>query len=180
VPSLLVVSKQIYHEACDILYDNEFIFADSFALYNFLLNLGPTGAKQLKHVRMLEWCSGRGMNGYNHSCFAVLVHATNLKTFRFDELSGWASKASGAASKLYRDAFPWLEAVAAKTGKVDAGVDLLDLPEAMFDYARWRPCGIKTITGEARRDEFLVALRELLVGQKKKMTAPAKKKKSKN
>ncbi|KAF1921373.1 hypothetical protein BDU57DRAFT_438415 [Ampelomyces quisqualis] len=177
VPSLLAVSKQIHQEACDILYDNDFIFADSFTLYNFLLNLGPTGAKQLKRVRMLDWCIGRGMKGYNHACFALLVQATNLKTFRFDKLSGWASKASGAASKFYRDANPWLEAVAAAKGKVDAGVDMLDLTWDMFEHAHWQDDSERMMTAEERQGKFMTTLRELLGKQQKRLLVLANKKK---
>jgi hypothetical protein len=69
VPSLLAVNKQIHQEATDILYGkNEFIFTDSFALYNFMINLGPTGAKRLKTVRIQGWLDGRAMKAYNHSC----------------------------------------------------------------------------------------------------------------
>jgi hypothetical protein len=69
VPSLLAVSKQIHQEAVDTLYGkNEFIFTDSFALYNFMINLGPRGAKHLKTLRLRGWLYGRATKAYNHSC----------------------------------------------------------------------------------------------------------------
>jgi hypothetical protein len=63
------VSKQIHQEAVDTLYGkNEFIFTDSFALYNFMINLGPRGAKHLKTLRLRGWLYGRATKAYNHSC----------------------------------------------------------------------------------------------------------------
>lgn len=175
-PSLLLANKQIYQEARDILYSNQFVFGDSFALYNFMLNLSPTGAKQLQHLRIKEWCYGRGMKGYNHSCFAALVQATNIKTLRFDSLSGWSSDPKGSASKLYRDAFPWLEAVGAAKGKADAAVDMLTFKDELFDYAYWHQSVRRTVSGEEKRDQCLEQLRHLLLAQQKRVMAPAKKK----
>ncbi|OAL05279.1 hypothetical protein IQ06DRAFT_289509 [Phaeosphaeriaceae sp. SRC1lsM3a] len=179
VPGLLLANKQIYQETRDILYNNEFVFGDSFALYNFMLNISPAGAKQLKHLRIKEWCHGRGMAGYNHSCFAALVQATNIKTLRIDNLSGWARDYKGSASKLYRDAFPWLEAIGAAKGKVDAGVDVLCFKEDLFDHVYWRGNAQRIVSGDEKRDQFLETLRQLLVVQQKRVMAPPKKKKAK-
>ncbi|KAH7384341.1 hypothetical protein DE146DRAFT_223234 [Phaeosphaeria sp. MPI-PUGE-AT-0046c] len=175
-PALLLVNKQIYQEARDILYNNEFIFGDSFTLYNFMLNLSPTGAKQLKHLRIKEWCYGRGMKGYNHSCFAALVQATNIKTFRVDRLSGWSRDVKGHASKFYRDAFPWLEAVGAAKRKADAAVDTLDISEDSFDSGYWHQGTYRSVSGEEKRDQVLDELRHLLLVHQKRIMAPPKKK----
>lgn len=177
VPALLAVNKQIYQEARDILYNNEFVFGDSFALYNFMLNISPSGAKQLKYLRIKEWAHGRGMKGYNHSCFAVLVQATNIKSFRFDRLSGWSRDVNGSASQLYRDAFPWLEAVGVAKGKADAAVDVLNYDEDLFDSGYWHQGTYRSVSGEAKRDQMLDTLRDLLVAQQKRVMAPPKKKK---
>jgi hypothetical protein len=173
VPSLLAVCKQIYSEGRDFLYGNELVFADSFALYCFMLNISSAGAKQLQHLRLLEWAHGRGMKGYNHSCFAVLVQATNLKTFRLDSSSSWARSPKLAAAKLYRDAFPWLEAIGAAKGKANAGVDVLRLDPEEFNY-HWD----HEYMNKEGCNQFLDALSQLLETQQKRvMGMPAKKRK---
>jgi hypothetical protein len=177
VPSLLAVSKQIYQEACDILYGNEFIFTDTFALYNFLLNLGPSGAKHLKHVQLLGWGYGRGMKGYNHSCFAVLVWATNLETIHLHNNAGYYRAPKGNATQLYRDAFPWLEAVGAAKGKADAAVDVLRLSSKLFQHTGHYRQNQPSVTSEEKEKEFLEELSKLLCAQQKRVMAPPKKKK---
>jgi hypothetical protein len=41
----------------------------------------------------------------------------------------------GAARQIYRDGFPWLEAVGMAKGKVDAAVDIVDL--CGDNFLRW-------------------------------------------
>jgi hypothetical protein len=180
VPSLLAVSKQIYHEARDILYANDFIFADSCTLYNFLLNIGPGGAKLLQSVRIMSWGYGRTLKGYNHSCFAVLAWATGLKTLHLDRTSGYASNPKNCAEQLYRDAFPWLEAVGMAKGKVDAAIDLLQLKTENFESSYWDGTATRVIPGTERIQTFRETLRDLLGAQQKRvMATPAKKRKIK-
>jgi hypothetical protein len=179
VPALLAVSKQIYQEGRNILYSNEFIFADTFALYSFLINLGPAGAKYLKHLRLMDWGFGRATKAYNHSCFAVLVWATNLETLRLDKTSGYARKPRNAADQLYRDAFPWLEAIGAAKGKMDAGVDVLQIDAEAFDYTYWHQNSQRVVSGEEKRDQFFGALTRLLGAQQKRiMVSGVKKRKT--
>jgi hypothetical protein len=179
VPSLLAVSKQIYQEGRDILYNNEFVFADTSVLYHFMLNISPAGAKQLKHLRIMQWNHGRGMKPYNNACFAVLGQATNLQTLHLDELDGYARKPQAAAAQMYRDAFPWFEAIGAAKGKVDAGVDLLQIDPEVFDYTYWHQGTQRVVSGEEKRDEYLEALRKLLGVQQKRLMAPLVKKSKK-
>jgi hypothetical protein len=176
VPALLAVNKQIYQEGRDILYGNEFICADTFALYSFLINLGPAGAKKLKHLRLMGWSFGRATKAYNHSCFAVLVWATNLETLRLDKTSGYARKPKNAADQLYRDAFPWLEAIGAAKGKMDAGVDVLQIDAEAFDYAYWHQSSQRVVSGEEKREQFFEALTRLLGAQQKRIMASTVKK----
>lgn len=178
VPSLLAVCKQIYQESRDILYGNEFIFADTFALYSLLINLGPAGAKNLKHLRVMEWGHGRATKAYNHSCFAVLVWATNLKILHLDKPSGRARNPKNVADQFYRDAFPWLEAVGMAKGKVDAAVDVLRIDAEEFDYIYYRQSNQNLLSAEEKRDQFLGALAKLLGAQQKRvMGARVKKRK---
>jgi hypothetical protein len=177
VPSLLSVCKQIYQEGCDILYGNEFIFTNSFALYSFLLNLGPVGSKHLKHLRIMGWSYSRTMKGYNHSCFAVLVWATNLETLCLDNTPGYHRNANGMASQLYRDAFPWFEAVGAAKGKIDAGVHILQIASDAFNRCSFAP-NQQAVSAQELRNQLLEELTKLLCAQHKRLTAaPLKKKK---
>jgi hypothetical protein len=100
----------------------------------------------------------------------------NIKTLRIDRLSGWNRDPKGSASKLYRDAFPWLEAVGVAKGKADAAVDMLDFNEELFDYHYYHQNVQRTVSGEEKRDQFLESMRHLLVAQQKRVMAPAKKK----
>ncbi|EAT82447.1 hypothetical protein HBI56_089130 [Parastagonospora nodorum] len=170
VPSLLAVSKQVYHEGRDVLYNNEFRFADTTVLYHFMLNISPAGAKQLKHLRIMSFNYSRGMTAYNNACFAVLGQATNLKTLHIDQVSGRSGHSRGAAAKFYRDAFPWLEAVGAAKGKFDAGVELLQIDPDVFDHVYWRCRGAqRNISPEDKHAEFMTALRKLLQAQQKRV-----------
>ena len=178
VPSLLAVSKQIHQEGRDILYANEFIFADTFALYSFMINLGPAGATYLKKLRLMGWGYGRAMKAYNHSCFATLVWATNLESFRFDKTSGYSRNPKGAAEQLYRDAFPWLEAVGVAKGKVDAALEVLQISEDVFDHPYWHNSQRRTVSGEEGLEKFREGLGRLLGAQQKRIMAkPVKKRK---
>lgn len=179
-PSLLAVSKQIHREARDILYANDFIFADSSALYSFMLILGPSGATHLKTLRLLGWGFGRGMKGYNHSCFAVLICATNLEKLTLDKTPGYSRNPKGCAEQLYRDAFPWMEAIGAAKGRVDAALDVLDVPEEAFSYHYYHTGLQRTVSGEQNLEKFRVVLGSLLCQQQKRVVAkPSKKRKVK-
>jgi hypothetical protein len=176
VPSLLATSKQIHQEGRDFLYSNELVFPEPSALYSFMLNLSPATAKQLRHIRLKDWAHRRGIKAYNHACFAVLTQATNIKTLRLDKMSGYSSQSKGAASKFYRDAFPWLEAVGAAKGKCDAGVDMLRIEPDFFDAAYWHPAAHAGKTDAERTDEFMKELRKLLGAQQQRVMKPMAKK----
>lgn len=182
VPSLLVVSKQIHFEARDVLYSNEFILADTFALYSFLINLGPSGSRHLKKLRLLGWGYGRAMKAYNHACFAVLAWATNLTAFHIDTTIGWYRNPKTCAEQIYRDAFPWLEAVGRNTGKADGAVEILKCKVESFESRQWNGVSSVKIPGEEKYQEFQAALTKLLGAQQKRIMAkPAKKRRiSKN
>lgn len=180
-PSLLAVSKQIYREAIDILYGNEFTFFDSFALYAFMINLGATGAKKVKKIKLGGWLDGRGTRGYNHCCFAALMSATNLTSFHIETSRAGYSSTVSTADQLYRDAFPWLESMAAAKGKMDAGVDVLKFGDAFFGRS-WSCLPLmQPLSKEEKIDLFKAELRKLLGAQQQIVmgNAPVMKKKKK-
>jgi len=178
VPALLALNKQINAEARSILYSNDFIFSDTFALYNFLINLGPSGAQQLKHLRLKNWGYSRVMKAYNHSCFSAMVWATNLQSLHLDNECGWYRKpAAAAADQLYRDAFPWLETVGAAKGKVDAGVDLLHIETDQFETSRWVGGAHQSVEGGEQLALYKEHLRKMLGAQQKRVMGGVVKKK---
>ncbi|CAO2655170.1 Nn.00g102340.m01.CDS01 [Neocucurbitaria sp. VM-36] len=177
-PSLLAVSKQVHYEAREVLYSNEFIFADTFALYNLLINLGPSGAKQLKTLRLLGWGYGRAMKAYNHACFAVLAWATNITAFHIDCTTGWRQSPKSSAEQIYRDAFPWLEAVGRETGTVDAAIDIIKVNVETFETRHWNGTSQVIIPGQQNYAKFKAALSKLLdVQQKRVLAKPTKRRK---
>ncbi|EUC31004.1 hypothetical protein COCCADRAFT_38837 [Bipolaris zeicola 26-R-13] len=139
VPSLLAVNKQIYSEGIDILYGNQLTFADSFALYSFLINLGPARAQRLKKLRVLGWLHSRGLKVYNNACFAALAWATNLTSLVVHVHINKYCSPRRAADQFYRDAFPWLEAVSAAKGKHGAALDVVTLDETALSDS-WVSC----------------------------------------
>jgi hypothetical protein len=167
VPALLAVNKQIHQESHSILYANEFVFPNGFALYNFMLNLGPSGAKYLKKLRLLHWDYSRTMKTYNHSCFAVLVWATNLAKL---------SVPTNSASQLYRDAFPWMEAVGAAKGKVDAALDALSINGDSLERSSWNT---RAVSAPKSLEAFRARLEVLLGAQQKRVMATTTTKKRK-
>jgi hypothetical protein len=169
VPALLAVNKQIHQESHSILYANEFVFPNGFALYNFMLNLGPSGAKYLKKLRLHHWDYSRTMKTYNHACFAVLVWATNLAKL---------SLPMDTANQLYRDAFPWMEAVGAAKGKVDAALDVISINGESLERSSWNT---QAGSSAPKNLEAFRARLEVLLGaqQKRVMATTTTKKKRK-
>jgi hypothetical protein len=164
------VNKQIYKESVDMLYSNEFIFADSAALYSFLINLGPASSKHLKTIRLIKWGSSLASKACNHSCFAVLVWATNLTTFHMEArpCRSWRATPKRDAEQLYRNAFPWLEAFGAAKGKPDAAVEILRLGNKFF-MGGYSPG--EFLSQEEIIEKFQATLSKLLGAQQKRLMA---------
>lgn len=168
VPSLLAVNKQVHQESCDILYGNELVFADTVALYSFMINLGPAGASHLKMIRLKGWGRGRTSKAYNNVCFAVLIWATNLEKFHIDTSIGWYRQPKNAAQQIYRDAFPWLEAVGHAKGKFDAALDVLHVADHILNRGYY---GNQGTSDAQKRKMFNDELSRNLGLQKKRVMA---------
>lgn len=177
VPSLLAVNQQMYKEGRDILYANDFVAQDPLALHSFIVNIGPRAAGLIKTIALQSWGGRRGMHkAYNHSCFAVLVSATNIQEFKINGNLYSRGGAKWVARQVYRDAFPWLEAVGAAKGRADAAVDMITIAQENFDrhswYRRNRP---ETDRGDDMQ-EFKTELSVLLGAHLKRIRAtPGKK-----
>jgi hypothetical protein len=135
VPNLLAVSKQIHHEAVNILYGQDLKFHDADALHRFLAIIGPSNQKRLQSVDIVSFCTGRYKVTINHCAFMSLAAATNLKTLRLNkaDFRGWHTNAKGFARLLYGNAHYFLEAYGAANGRRDAAVDILEIDEEVFD-----------------------------------------------
>ncbi|KAF2011311.1 hypothetical protein BU24DRAFT_426396 [Aaosphaeria arxii CBS 175.79] len=140
VPSLLAANSQIYHEAKSILYGNHFQLYDPLALHSFMVDIGPRAAAMVKNITLASWGWRRGMHkAYNHACFTAMTSAVNIEKFTFGGLLYCHNDPKWVARQIYRDAFPFLEAVGAAKGKVDAAIDIFDISEQNFDTRhRWR------------------------------------------
>lgn len=179
-PSFLVLCKQTYQESRETLYNNEFVFADSFAMYSFLINLGPARSKYLNSLRLLNWGEGRTLQAYNHACFSVLVWATNITSFQIDAHvdTHVGKKGHGGAERLYRDAFPWMEAVGIAKGRADAAVDILKFGRFCFNRSRryWAQRLLNQQEYEEQVDSCKETLSKFLNEQQKRLLeGPAKK-----
>lgn len=172
VPSLLAVSKQIYSEGQDILYGNEFSFVDTPALYAFMINLGSNAKKCLKSVRVASWARGSGSKTYNHACFSVLAGAVNLENFYLDASLRYYSRTPVAmAGKIYRNAFPWMEAVGMARGRADAAVDIMRYKIYEWRYTDWKTRQVVRHTAKEAEMLFSDKLRELLGAHQKRILA---------
>jgi hypothetical protein len=164
-PSLLAINKQVFEEASSFLYNNELVFADTLALYTFLLNLDPAGATRPRKIRLFNWNDGRSTKAYGSACFALLVSAINVTEFHLDVGTTWYRSATAAAQRFYRDAFPWLEAVGRAKRKPDAAVDMLHI---IYEETK---TGAETVSSENNMKAFKVELRALLLHAQSKRTA---------
>ncbi|KAF2468859.1 uncharacterized protein BDR25DRAFT_289805 [Lindgomyces ingoldianus] len=174
VPSILAVNKQIYKEGREMLYGNAFVFSDPLALHSFMANIGPRAAALLKDITIGSWQYSRGMHkAYNHACFAVLAFATNIQKLKLDCWLGTGSQPKWVARQIYRDGFPWLEAVAAAKGKLDAAVDVIEVRNDNFSGRGWR--SRSQVNPEQDVEDFKNELRRLLGAQMKRIKAAPKK-----
>lgn len=176
VPSLLAVNKQIYNEGIDILYGNQLIFADSLALYSFLINLGPVRAQHLRKIRILGWHYTRAMKVYNNACFTALAWATNLTSLDIHAPVGGYRAPCDGAIQFYRDAFPWLEAVGAAKGKPDAALDVLTFGgDWLSDYWGCRSSDASVSEYEEKVERFKTEVAKCLGAHRDRILAVPKK-----
>ncbi|ORY17127.1 hypothetical protein BCR34DRAFT_671412 [Clohesyomyces aquaticus] len=174
IPSILAVNRQINQEAREMLYENKFCFCDPLALHSFLANIGPRAALLIKDITIGSWQYSRGMHkAYNHACFALLANATNIEHLKLDCWLGTGSQPKWVARQIYRDGFPWLEAMASAKGKLDAAVDVIEIRNDNFSGRGWR--SRSQVSAEKDAEDFKNELRRLLGVQMKKIKATPKK-----
>jgi hypothetical protein len=135
IPNILAVSKQIHHEAVNILYGQELRFHDADALHRFLTIIGPRNQKRLHSVDLLNLCTGRNKQALNHCAFMSLAGATNLKTLRINmaDFRGWNTSAKGFARLMYGNTHYFLEAYGLENGRKDAAIDIIEMDDQVLD-----------------------------------------------
>ncbi|KAF2681662.1 hypothetical protein K458DRAFT_343244 [Lentithecium fluviatile CBS 122367] len=151
VPALLAVNKQMHYECRDLLYNNHFYLENPLALHSFLVDIGPRAASLLKDITLMQWSDGRGHKSYNHTCFTALMGATNLESFNTHGYLRSGASGKHVAIQMYRDSFPWLEAVGHERRKPDAAVDIFNIRCTGGYYGDFKEV-----------DEFRAHLRKLL------------------
>jgi len=165
VPNLLAVSKQIYNETVNILYGQEFTFQDTDALHRFLGIIGLQNQQRLHHINLNSFCTSRNMKAINHCAFMTLAGATNLKTLVLNNYQfRYYSCAKGLARGLFMNMHFFLEAYGAAHGRMDAGIDVIQLDEDTFDsfYVPRRSINAKQPLGEENEATFRAELCRLL------------------
>lgn len=172
VPSLLATNKQICKEGRDILYGNEFKLDNTMALHSFMVDISPRTASLLTHVTLRSWDMGRGVHkAYNHACFSMLMSATNIQELTIEGPISYRYNPKGIASQLYRDGFPWLEAVGIAKGRVDAAVGLVQITQSTLSRGRQN---YRLDDFEKDHKEFSDELSRLLADREKKRKMRAK------
>jgi hypothetical protein len=133
--NLLAVSKQIHNETISMLYGHDFIFADTDTLHRFLTVIGTRNQQRLRSIDIQGFCTGRRTRAINHCAFMALVGATNLKALIInnDEFRHYSSP-KHLARGLYSNIHFFLEAYGAAHGRMDAGIDIIELDEYALDY----------------------------------------------
>ena len=153
VVSILLISKQIFNEASPMLYAQSIHVTDTHTLLLFLAQLTPRCASMLRNINIHSWGPSRGVKGVNFSAMFLLAvsGATNLERLTFDfALSSsfvyYGCRGGSAppgperlARMVYRNCYPWLDAVAAAKGDRNAGVDVLKMNNYNFHaYVEYR------------------------------------------
>jgi len=151
--SILALNMAIYHEAAPMVYRQRLVFADTVALMGFASVLSPRTAKMLRHVEIRDWNLTRSRKTMPFVAMTLLAArgATNIEKMHLNCSVGWfdswrsrripgkeaESKAKKVARRIYRDCFPWLEAVGIakmrEGGSKWAGVEALQLEERNFE-----------------------------------------------
>ncbi|KAF2756291.1 hypothetical protein EJ05DRAFT_478299 [Pseudovirgaria hyperparasitica] len=128
VPALLALNKQIHVEAVAVLYSNEFVFADTQAMYNFLAQIG-SHRRFVRYITIKEWGWGNGTHkAINHPAMTLLCDAVGLEKFKVS-CTFCSHNSKRIAERLYRDGHHWFEAVGHRMKNKTAVFEILEVPK---------------------------------------------------
>lgn len=141
--ALLSTCKAVYAEAAPIFYSQPFIFVDNYVLHGFLMNSSPTTASLLRDISIKHWSTDPEHRSINLPAFQLLRDAVNLRRLKIDCRISWTSTdptvvylqaqprqskiAACVARHIYRDCYPWLEAMEQRKGGKGAWRAVLDV-----------------------------------------------------
>ena len=174
VPNLLAVSKEVRAEAASFLYSQPICVADNYTLLSFLNQIGPEYSSLLRDITIREWCAGRAHRSINFPAMTLLAYASDLRRLNIACAVGYfysyswrtgGSKPVGhrVARKIFRDCYPWLEAVGRAKGKLDAAVEVLEISDANFTQGFSRVNNsAESMSVEEHKSMFHGELRKLL------------------
>lgn len=142
VPALLATSKIINAEAAAMFWGQPFYVSDLVAMHTFLYRISRASLALMRDVTIISW--PQTQRHMSMPVFNLLRRATNLESltlydpvvkrlpFRIPgSASGDSDRAKHAAKKLYRDLFPWLEAMV-EAGGIEHLEKVLHLHEDNF------------------------------------------------
>ena len=120
--------------------------ADNYALLAWLNQIGSQHIKMLRDLTINQWCGGRAHKSINFPALAMLIPATGLRrlniacTVGYFSSYGWRNGkkqeiAHRVARKVFRDCYPFLEAVGRAKGDMAAAVKLVVIDEHNFSQA---------------------------------------------
>lgn len=75
----LRLNKAIYGEAIGYLYGSKFTFADTNALHDFLVSIGPRMRGRLVEIEIAQWGYSAAHKAMNYPAMSVLADAVNLE-----------------------------------------------------------------------------------------------------
>jgi hypothetical protein len=127
VPALLATSKAINAEAAPMFWGQPFYISDLVAMHTFLHRITPASLALMREVTIISW--PRTQKHLSMAIFNLLRAATNLEHLTvYDQIikqlpyripsntNGDSDRAKHVAKKLYRDIYPWLEAMVQTRG----------------------------------------------------------------
>lgn len=81
---ILRLSRTIYGEAVGILYSQPIILTDTYALHDFMVQIGPKHKALLRDVEVCQWgCSGAHL-AINFPAMAAMADAVNLERLKLN------------------------------------------------------------------------------------------------
>lgn len=81
---ILRICRAMYDEAVGILYSQPITLTDTYALHDFMVQIGPKHKTLLRDVEVCEWGSGGAHGAMNYPAMAAMVEAVNLERIKLN------------------------------------------------------------------------------------------------
>ncbi|KAE9962558.1 hypothetical protein BLS_000178 [Venturia inaequalis] len=161
---ILRICRAMYDEAIGILYSQPITLTDTYALHDFMVQIGPKHRALLRDVEVCEWGSGGAHGAMNFPAMATMADAVNLERIKLN-VNKWGS--SELALRVWRECYPFLEAFGRANGRKDAVVDILELYDSQFKRVThtWTSTGCEhhELPEDEERERFQKLLRRMLI-----------------